>query len=567
MKIAQAYQLLLVGLVAPSFVEGKPGSGTHKHLCEDIAQLGCLHLFAGQQAESALKQKNTTQPAKKHVRGHQVVANTPGYQSSSYYTNWKTYYGYDTTQIPIASLTRINYAFIQIGNCAPPYGEGLCNKGSYATGEQNYQAIYSTDPWSDFNTVPADYYHAGESGGLGNMARVINLMHSQSKPVIASLGGYTLSSPINEAIKPENREGFVAGVERFFDQVATDNNGVPFDGLDIDWEPNNAQWSFLWAEGAQTILQNMLDTAKLIDERMRAKYGSDFLLTVAWPASPDIIAKAEAVMPGFWQTWADHLDGMNGMNYDYHGDFDSPAITNFNAPAYYDPAQPADVSNREIFNDQSSLEAYQAVLNLGASGMQKLNLGLPIYGRGLAGMSPGSEECPGTYQIFSHSWVTPDYNDGMFSHEAIEAMVADGTLAACYVQGASQWTAYGQSGGENVWVSFDRKDQSVDNKINFVDQYGLNGVFSWEIAYDPEGIYTDYVYDALFSKTTAMSGCDRENAATTPSFWADKNAWIGIAAGVAVGAGLTFFAQKKYLESQDNDGYSQLVGDIETSIL
>jgi chitinase len=489
-----------------------------------------------------------SRPTTKNLRGTQALTTTtPSYESSSYYVNWATYYGYEISQIPLPSLTTINYAFIQIGNCAPPYSEGICNEGSYATGEQNYQKVYATDPWSDFNTVPDGYKLAGSTDGLANMANVINLMHSQGKPATVSLGGYTLSSPINEAIKSENRDGFVAGVIDFFDVVANDNSGVTFDGLDIDWEPNNAQWSFLDKSGAADTLQNMLDTAALLKTRLQAQYGADFLLTAAWPASPAIISTAETVLPGFWQAWLDQLTGVNVMNYDYHGDFDSPKITNFNAPANYDPAQPEETSNREIFNDQSSLNAYRDVL----SNMGKVNLGLPIYGRGLAGMSAGSEACPGTYQDFSSMWTNAGHSDGMFSNTDIEALISYGTLTACYDAAAGQWTAYGQEDGQNVWISFDR-DDSATNKIAFVNEYNLQGAFTWSIDYDPTGEFTDNIYTTLNSDT--VNETDDCNYEDSPGFFEDSNSYIGAAAGAVLAVGVTFFAQK--CRNGDYEGYT-----------
>jgi GH18 family chitinase len=542
------FTLLALALAAQS-VTG------NKHLCEDTTRRGCLHLLNNEAAAAELDILKSTMQAyrseKKNLRGSQVQTSTPSYESSTYIPNWATYYGYDVSQVPLDALTSINYAFIQIGNCAPPYSEGVCNEGAYATGEQNYQKVYATDPWSDFNTVPAGYNLAGETNGLANMGGVINLMHGQNKPAMVSLGGYTLSSPINEAIKPENRDGFVTGVLDFLETVANDNDGVTFDGLDLDWEPHNdngTPWAFLDESGAADTLQNMLDTAPLLKAGLQAQYGADFLLTAAWPASPTVITKAEEVLPGFWQQWLNQMTGVNLMTYDYHGDFDSPKITNFNAPTYYDPAQPENVSNRETFNAQSTLEAYQAALN--ADGMQQLNLGIPFYGRGLADMAAGSEVCPGTYQTFSSMWTNANHGDGMFSNTDIEALISYGTLTACYDPAAGQWTAYGQEDDQNVWVSFDR-DDSIAEKIDLAKQYDLGGAFSWSIDYDPTGELTENIFTALNDGTSDETD-DCENG--EPGFFTDSNSYIGAAAGLVLGGAATFFAQK--CRNGDYEGYT-----------
>jgi chitinase len=472
-------------------------------------------------------------------------------QLLTYFNNWDVYAkNYQPEQVP-DSVTGAPYGFAEVGNCATPYGPDVCNTGAYATGVQDWK-VYSTDPYSDFNTVPVGAgYNLEGTAGLGNMGKLINQMHKSSRPALLSVGGYTLSWQVFEAMKAEHRTTYVNSMVDFLKLVQEDA-GVTFDGVDTDIEPDNAQWTFLNDADALDRLNDILATASLMRTTLQAEFGPEFQLTAAWPASPAIIQQAETVMPGFWQAWLDQLSSVNTMTYDYHGAFDSPAITNFNAPATYDPAQPADVSNRDSFNTQSTLEAYKAAL---PNGLRKMNLGLPLYGRGLKGVPAGLETCPGTYQTFSGAWTDADHPEGMYSIDEVQTMVADGTLTACYVEAAGQWTAYGKVNGENVWISYDTAD-SVTNKLDYVTQYNMGGAFMWTASDDQTGAYTNAVATYLFNETAPAVNPASDSSNTSPSVWTDQNTWIGTAAGVVTGVVGTLFVQ--HMGNRAPEGYTPI---------
>lgn len=404
---------------------------------------------------------------------------SPGKQIFGYYTNWDTYdRNYQPADIPLNDITAALYAFAQIGNCAAPYATDSnptqCNEGVYATGVQDYK-LHSTDPGSDFYTVPQDYKHAGDHGTWikGNMGRVIQAAHAQQKPAILSILGYSLSVPFQTAIDDQHRAKFIKSIIDFLALVKKDNNGDGFDGIDVDWEPNDNQWTFLGQANAIQILQNYL---KFIDElrtTLKKDYASYAWLTVALPANPAIIQAANQLVPGFWQHLANQVDYMDVMTYDYHGAFDVPKYTNFLAPLNYDPKQPENVNGRKTFNITSTINAYLAA-NVPAS---KIIVGIPAYGRAVEGVA-----VPGIYQNFTGPWQGEWDNTGTYDYKYIfNTLLADGGFKETHYPSAGATAAFNATTG--VWISYDNLDD-IKAKTQFIIRKNLGGLMLWSLSGD-----------------------------------------------------------------------------------
>lgn len=409
-----------------------------------------------------------------------------GQQVFGYYTNWATYgRHYQPTDLPVSDLTTALYAFGQVGNCAPPYATDAqplaCSANGQNTGVQDFQ-LHSTDPYSDFNVIPTDYANA-KSNGLGNMAKVINAMHSKKKPALLSIGGYTLTVGLTQAMSnPQHRDTFIKSVTHFLNQVKADNRLDGFDGVDIDWEPNDNQWSFL--NDSQLAYQRLSDYVaflKGLRTELSTQYAKYSWLTVALPASPAVIQQADKIYPGFWRQVAATVDYMDIMSYDYHGAFDNPKITNFNAPLQYDPQQPQTVVGRETFNLQSTVAAYLAA----GVPSQKLIAGLPAYGRALAGVanrSPSATQpLPGLYQEFAGPYQGQWDNDGIYDYRYIVSTLLKHGFNAYPVPAAGETAAYNTI--EKAWISFDSVTD-VKQKVSFARQQQLGGVMFWDLSGD-----------------------------------------------------------------------------------
>lgn len=396
-----------------------------------------------------------------------------------YYANWDTYgRNFQPQDIPYSSLTTVIYAFAQVGNCAPPYptdANPTCNQGSYATGV-NDNALYSTDPYSDFAIVPKEYKLPG-SAGLGNMNKVINLAHKNKVAAVLSIGGYTLSYNLTQVMLNENtRQNLIASIISFLNSIRQSNNGQGFDGIDIDWEPHMAQWSQVSAaeiSGFTTFIQELR-------QALRINYSPLSTLTIAAPASPNAINMIGAQN---WNIISNNIDFLNVMTYDYHGGFDSYQITDFQAPLYYDPNQPAEIANAKIFNIDSTIQAYLA-MGLPA---KKLILGIPAYGRAVSGVNnqspPNEPNSPGLYQSFSGT-PSGEWNDGtgMYDYKYIEkSLVGAGGFIEYNNSIAIAAAAYNPQ--SQIWISYDNT-ASVTAKAQYTVKNGLGGMMMWELSGD-----------------------------------------------------------------------------------
>lgn len=394
-----------------------------------------------------------------------------------YYPNWATYSAnYQPSDIPVEYIDKIIYAFAQVGNCAPPYATTsnptLCNASNpdigYFKGIQDYK-LYSTDPYADFNKIPNDYYHPGDwDGGKGIIGEVL----STGKPVLLSVGGWSLSVPLFEAMDNNHRDGFVQSIVSFFEQVTADT-GKKFSGIDIDWEPNENSWSFVNTTSGVQQLQYYLDLIKAIKAALPE--GQNFV-GIAAPASPSVINNVNTVYPGFWKSMSEEVNIINVMSYDYHGVWDIGQTTNFNAALYYDPAQPQNTTGRETFNAQATIDTY---ISAGVA-PSKMNLGIPAYGRTYAGVNVGESSNKGLYQAFDGAAKTPSGN-GTLQYTEIMQNAGGFIWEITQNYDAGQASAYDST--NKVFITFDNP-ASVINKSIFANNKGLYGVMLWDISGD-----------------------------------------------------------------------------------
>ncbi|MBY7734191.1 glycoside hydrolase family 18 protein [Francisella philomiragia] len=394
---------------------------------------------------------------------------------TAYYPNWGTYEAnYQPSDIPAQHVDEIVYAFAQVGNCAQPYATDdnpeLCNasdpNSGYFKGGQDYK-LYSTDPYADFKKIPSDYYHPKDwDGGKGIIGEVLYL----GKPVVLSVGGWSLSVPLFKAMDDQHRAGFVKSVVRFFEQVKNDT-GKTFAGIDVDWEPNENSWSFVNTSTGRQQLQNYID---LIKDLKSALPKGQNKVGIAAPASPTVIKNVDAVYPEFWKKITNEVDIVNVMSYDYHGAWDVGQVTNFNAPLYYDNRQPADVTGRETFNNVATIEAY---VNAGVS-PAKMNLGIPAYGRTYSNVEASTTQ--GLYQPFNGAAITPS-GDGTLRYTEIQKNAGGFNWVTNQDYLAGQATAYDSN--KKAFITFDNP-ASVVNKVSIAKNNGLNGVMFWDLSGD-----------------------------------------------------------------------------------
>ena len=371
----------------------------------------------------------------------------------AYYIEWGIYgRNYQPADMPLDSITHVNYAFANIGS------DGRIAIGDpYAATEK----LYPGDTW--------DQPYAGTYNQLNNVLRA---QHPHIKTLI-SVGGWTWSGKFSDvALTEESRSVFA---ESCLDFIRTYN----FDGVDIDWEypvegglasnttrpEDGVNYTLLLQE-----LRRVLDAAAEEDDR-------PYLLTIASPAGwqktrhlqvPEISAA---------------LDWINIMTYDFRGSWDMSS-TAHHAAIYENPADPIDGDGvAEKYNMNYSVNEF---LSRGAP-PEKIVVGVPFYSRAWGGVQdplgngglyqPASTVPPGTWDDGS-SGAT-----GVNDFFEIEEMISSGAYTRYWDDIAKAPYLYSPSMHGGHFVSYE-DEQSLELKIDYILEKQLGGVMFWEITAD-----------------------------------------------------------------------------------
>jgi GH18 family chitinase len=282
-----------------------------------------------------------------------------------YFVEWGIYdRKFKPSDIPLDSLTHINYAF-----------------GKIANGE-----LLQADEWADTQIAyPGDTESQPFKGNFWQL-NVVAKAKKPSLKTLMSVGGWGDGSRPFAALAATDasRRHFAQSCKAFLEKYK-------FDGLDVDWEyPENAQ------EGANFVA--LMTT-------LREVLGADKVLSIACSANPSVLDRMDVV------AMARVLDFINVMTYDYAGSWDTK--TGLNAPL--NPVAGG-----------SGLAMEPTMKHLLAKGVpaDKLVLGLPLYGRGFLGVSKVNN---GLDQPFT-GLPAGSWEKGVYDYKDIKKMLAQGTL-------------------------------------------------------------------------------------------------------------------------------------------
>ena len=221
-----------------------------------------------------------------------------------------------------------------------------------------------------------------------------------------------------------------------------------FDGIDIDWE---------WP-ASETEANNMVSLLTAIRKELdsySATYagGYHFLLSVCLPAGPDNYNKLKLSAMN-----AAGVDQFNMLAYDYAGSWDTTA--GHQANLYPNPAKPLDTP----FSTDAAIKAYLAA----GVPANKITLGLPLYGRAFENTAGLGQTYSG---VGSGSW-----ENGIWDYKVLPR---SGTVTYDATAGAS----YSYDSATKELVSYDTVE-SVQKKVNYVQNKGLGGTMFWEASGD-----------------------------------------------------------------------------------
>jgi chitinase len=158
------------------------------------------------------------------------------------------------------------------------------------------------------------------------------------------------------------------------------------------------------------------------------------------------------------------LDWINVMTYDYHGSWEPRGPTNFPAPLYTSSRDPS------TGLDLSADATIRAFLEAGVP-PDKVNLGVPFFGRGWTGVAPADD---GLYQEADKP-AAGLYEAGVNDYGVLRALDFPRFRDP---ESGSSWIF----DGTTFW-SFDDPETLV-HKAAYVMDRGLGGIMFWELAGD-----------------------------------------------------------------------------------
>lgn len=432
------------------------------------------------------------------------VPGASGKQVGSYFTQWGIYGRNYTvkhvdTSGAAANLTFINYAFGNIYQKNGGYECGIVNKAEPGASNPNDpQAATGGDAWADYqkgfgaaDSVDGvgdawgwpqwDDPRQGKSGPLkGNFNQLKKLKAKYPHlKVYVSLGGWTWSKWFSKASETDALrkqlvasciDVYIKGNLPFDSGSNAGGAGVGagvFDGIDIDWEfPGviGQPYNTVSAADKQNYTLLLAEFRRQLDA-IGAQDGKRYGLTVAIGVGKDKIDMTEPAK------YAQYLDWINMMSYDYNGGWAAQGPTDFQSHLYADPASPnyldSKTGQRSLVSFYNTHDAVTQLLGAGVPA-SKLVLGVPFYGRGWTGVASGNN---GLYQK-AGSAAKGTYEAGIEDYKVLKN--APGQVFVHPVTKQS-W----KFDGSTFW-SYDTPEV-IQTKVDYAKQHGLGGVFSWSL--------------------------------------------------------------------------------------
>ncbi len=347
----------------------------------------------------------------------QLAASEKKYMVVAYVAGYREF---DFSTIDVSGITHINYAFANIRD-----GEVV------------------------FDTVKID----GVVPNSGDVDELNSL--KKSKPdlkVLVSVGGWTWSGGFSDAaLTAESRAKFAKSCAAFVKEFN-------LDGIDLDWEYPNQP-------GAGNIhrpedVHNFTLMLKAVREQLDslAKHeatGNHYLLTIATGADEVYVQNTEL------GELHKYIDFLNIMTYDFYNGWHN---VNGHHSNYLPSAQPE-------MDKNSVVNAVEMHVNAGFP-VDKINLGIPFYGRIWKGVKTGSDQI-----LFNNAETVGMGIDYVDFYQNINANGYTGywdeTAKAPYLWNPETKT----------FISYE-DEESIKIKIEYLKQRGLAGVMFWEYSAD-----------------------------------------------------------------------------------
>lgn len=342
------------------------------------------------------------------------------------------YRNFDFSKIDAAKLTHINYAFANIIDGEVMFGsEAIDNTEMNADDIRTLTALKTVNP---------------------------------DLKVLVSVGGWGWSGNFSDAaLTDSSRNRFAASAARFIRDYG-------LDGIDIDWEyPNHPGAGNTYRPEDVHNFTLMLECVrKHIDSLAAAKGRKEkYLLTIATGASELYAANTEL------GPLSEYLDFINIMTYDFH--HGASTQTGHHANLW--------LSSWDAPDGDATDRAVELHLKAGVP-PEKLNIGIPFYGRVWKGVEPVSN---GLYREAATTGA------GMPYTEVLKAL-ADPAFARIYDSSAASPFLWNER--DSVFISYE-DPASIAVRMEYVRKKGLAGVMFWEYTEDVDGMLLRAITEGL----------------------------------------------------------------------
>ena len=344
----------------------------------------------------------------KTVKNYMLVAYVAGYRE------------FDFSTIDVSGITHVNYAFANI-----------------------------RDGKVVFDTVKID----GVLPNSGDIDELNSL--KKNKPdlkVLVSVGGWTWSGGFSDAaLTEQSRSVFAKSCADFVKEYQ-------LDGIDLDWEyPNQPGAGNTHRPEDVHNFTLMLKAVREQLDSMAASEGkgNHYLLTIATGADDVYVKNTEL------GELHKYIDFLNIMTYDFYNGWHN---VNGHHSNYLPSARPE-------MDKNSVVNAVEMHVNAGFP-VEKINLGIPFYGRIWKGVKAESDKI--LFNTAETVGMGIDYRD---FYQNINAngftRYWDETAKAPYL-----WNP-----AERTFISYE-DEESIKLKIEYLKQRGLGGVMFWEYSAD-----------------------------------------------------------------------------------
>lgn len=338
-----------------------------------------------------------------------------------YYPSWAG--EYTPRDVPYDKITHLNYAFLE------PKSNGevkLAVTGDYAPELlETFREVTHEQPDTSFLlSIQAGWY----SGRFSDAA-----------------------------LTAERRERFARTA---IEHLRTYN----FDGIDIDWEYPDGTIRESDPRNLTLLLREIrrqLDEAEQEDDKT-------YELSMAVSANTRVSDALEV------EKFADDVDFLNVMTYDFHGTWDSR--THFNAPLYPVPDAP---NSTPTFTADYAMQYWADR----AIPREKIHFGLPFYGRTFENVENERPEDHGLFQPFEGGSART------FADIRANVRNDDDYQYHWHPEARAPWL---YSEADDVFIAYDDK-HSITEKTKYAVDHGFGGMMCWELSQDPSNTLLDTI--------------------------------------------------------------------------